>query len=860
MADAKRTIELVFEGVDNTGAAVQSALRNTGNLTDGMQSVTQPFADVTAAALKFEAAILATGAAVTAFSVTAAADFQSAAIDLQKVLGENESVDAFKDQALELSSAYGVAAKDVLSSIADFKQAGFTAEEAAQLTKASLDLVIAGGIDAEQASLGLVAALKGFGSEASQSANIVDLLNAVSNEYGATVAQLLEGFSTLSPVARTAGLSLEATIGVLTPGIEVFQSGSEVANSLRTAFLRLQDDSQPVTDALEALGVSQKNANGELRSGRDIFFEVAQALRETDDSQQTYLASQLVGIQRTSQFLAVVNGLDTALRISGDGFQFAGSAAKEVEAQLAGFESTIDRLQEGFRNLGIAIGTPLLDDLGGVAEGVSAIFSAIGESLDAGALSEITDFIEAEFTNLAVTLEGIAAALPDALSQADLTGFIDGLEAVRDAVTGLFDGLDLTDANDLARAITFVGESFEGLSRFSAGVIESFQPLFQFFAGLAERASEGAESLDSLGRAFGIASQVNLFAGAVAGVVPVLEALLAILVVKQGVGLVGALGSLAGKLGGQTGVVALLGRLSAVGAAGGAGFALGKLADEATRTATGTGLSDRLSDWLTTFTDLNAQAERLVETTVPSADAQAAAIREADEAMQSFSGNIDQAVDFWGEFGSESGRVTATLQSYGDAAAAASESTEKLGADGQALTGYFSVVESGARGVASALDELSGLSDALQVELAIANLESQTEIAVAGLEADAKKTVAAFDSISVSVQSTGDAITDLFGLLGDGNISKLDKIDLRKQLDEENDRRQESFDLQKKLTDAQIDEARARVAALSRGDALIKVNGDGLAPHLEAFMWEVLEAIQVRVNAQGYEMLLGAGA
>ena len=34
-------------------------------------------------------------------------------------------------------------------------------------------------------------------------------------------------------------------------------------------------------------------------------------------------------------------------------------------------------------------------------------------------------------------------------------------------------------------------------------------------------------------------------------------------------------------------------------------------------------------------------------------------------------------------------------------------------------------------------------------------------------------------------------------------------------------------------------------------------NGDGLQPHLEAFMWEILEAIQVRVNADGYEMLLG---
>ena len=38
---------------------------------------------------------------------------------------------------------------------------------------------------------------------------------------------------------------------------------------------------------------------------------------------------------------------------------------------------------------------------------------------------------------------------------------------------------------------------------------------------------------------------------------------------------------------------------------------------------------------------------------------------------------------------------------------------------------------------------------------------------------------------------------------------------------------------------------------------MIKVDGAGLQPHLEAFMWEVLKAIQVRVNADGLKMLLG---
>jgi len=59
------------------------------------------------------------------------------------------------------------------------------------------------------------------------------------------------------------------------------------------------------------------------------------------------------------------------------------------------------------------------------------------------------------------------------------------------------------------------------------------------------------------------------------------------------------------------------------------------------------------------------------------------------------------------------------------------------------------------------------------------------------------------------------------------------------------------------LTEAQVDYLRAKADSLQRGDALIQVDGAGLQPHLEAFMWEILRTIQVRVNQDGLEMLLG---
>ena len=851
-SDAQRTIELVFQGTDKTAAAVQSAIKNTREFSSSIESATQPIADFTTNALKIEAALLSAGAAIGAFSIKLASDFQTSLTDLQKVLSDTDNIEQYRDLAFELSEAYGVSSNDVLAAIANYKQAGFTAEEAATLTKSGLDLVIAGNIEAARSSDLLVASIKGFGAEAADSTQIVDLLNAVSNNYAATVEQLLEGFSTLSPIASAAGFSLQETIAVLTPGIEVFQSGSEVANALRKAFTDLVSDNKRVVETLAALGVAQRDANGELRSARDIYFDVAVALQNADENQRVYLASQLVGSQRSAQFLAVTDGLSKSLTIAGDSFEFVGSAAKEVAAQLSTAENAGNRAVQTFKNLLINLGTPLLDEYSGIADAISAIFKALGDSLASGdgGISDLVAFAESQFGRLQESLETVARNLPAALEIADFSGFIDGLKAISGAFDLLFEGVDLSTAEGLASVITSIGFAFEGLSQFSAGVIESFKPLFDAITNVAG----GLLDLDSglfktAGEFAGFVTQANLLAGGINSLLPSIEALLNILVIRQGIGLVGGLANAATAAGGLAGALSSAGL---IGAAGAAGAAIGTLANKATELATGTSLSTRLVDWAISMgflddaaTDvvqgLNSSSEAIQDTGL-SADAAAASIAAADAEMQNIVNSTGFALDAVGDFGDEIYGVkdgVGTLYDLSGALAQIPETTDEATQSVQAF---------------------QAATEQITLEEKLALIEAQTAITVATIEADARKVVAAFESINTTIESTGTSITSLFGLLGDDSISKLDKLDISDQIEIENERREEALKLQEKLLKAQIAEVNARTAAFRRGNAAITVNGDGLQPHLEAFMFEILSAIQVQVNAQGYELLLGAGA
>jgi phage-related minor tail protein len=230
MADTAKTVEIIFSGIDNVSAMTTKIGSDITDLGQGVSDITAPLANAAEALIKFEGALAALAAGGLVYAFNASKNFESAQIDLDKVLRDGESSEAAARSAIELSDAYGSASTEILQSTAEFKQAGFDLDAAMKLTKDSMDLVIAGGLDAADASNLLVAAMKGFGLEADQANRYTDLLNNTSENYATNVEELARGMARLSPVATAMGFSLEETAGALTPvyrGIQVWSRGSK---------------------------------------------------------------------------------------------------------------------------------------------------------------------------------------------------------------------------------------------------------------------------------------------------------------------------------------------------------------------------------------------------------------------------------------------------------------------------------------------------------------------------------------------------------------------------------------------------------------------------------------------------------
>jgi hypothetical protein len=141
----------------------------------------------------------------------------------------------------------------------------------------------------------------------------------------------------------------------------------------------------------------------------------------------------------------------------------------------------------------------------------------------------------------------------------------------------------------------------------------------------------------------------------------------------------------------------------------------------------------------------------------------------------------------------------------------------------------------------------------------IKNIEARVALDIAQAQASAQVITATFESLGNTVTSTGDVISSALGALPNiGGFYGLEQLELiEAQLDKENTYREDALKLQKDLTAATIENLRAKTQAMQSGNALIQIDGAGLQPHLEAFMWEILQTIQVRVNADGLDLLVG---
>ncbi|MCD1631346.1 phage tail tape measure protein [Marinobacter shengliensis] len=920
MADLKKTVELIFGGVDNTGGAISSVGRGLDSLVDKTGNVTGFLADITDSIVKLDLALAAAGVGITAFAVKLSDDFDTAFGEIATLIGQPaDNLRDFQAQILEYSERSTASLDQITSATYGAISAGVDYQNSLELIAAAEQLAIAGKADLGDTTTALVSTMNAFGASADEAGAYADTFFTTVQLGQTTIPELSSSIGRLAPVANAAGLSFDemaAAIATITASTGL--STAETITGIAASINAIISPSKQASDLAEELGL-EFNATALAAKGYAGFLE--EMADKTGGS-----------IEATSRLLGNKQALVPVLSLTGAAAEsFADNMSKyEVNAGAASTASkelinTLGNLGQTLRNnvesALIGLGARLTDETRSSVKSITSIFNSLGDEikLEDGAFAPILDGLEGLAQDIDRKLQVIAQNFPEALSGLDLTGLLSAFgdlgDELGDLFTGLFGNVDLSTVEGLQAAMQRVVDAFTALVQISAGIADGLQPLFRAIGrGIEEFEKLDDSTMRSIGEILGLGKAIDTVLPAIGGLAGGLESI--------GTGLTALAGAqgfkaLLGNLESVRTIASGAGRFGLVGAAligsAGAGYGIGTLLNEyiigpledyfgnsiggwlydllnadeiakleaefngfgnqveatARETEELRRLNDRLADSLDNTKQaaeldidaLNKRAAELVE----NANQQ----RLLNDSLSGYSGNqrdattaIEELTDAVSESGGALGEISRTTKELSD-----NNRSLQLGYDettGKINSFSGTIVKSGKSidDTAKKTEELVKQSEAYQLKLLdiasnerIAVIESKVKLDIAEVEANAQRVEAIAKTISDTFESTGSVITDLFG--GFDDASRTTQIELSKQIREEQAMRKQALDDQSKLTQAEVDYIRQKTRALQRGDAMIKVDGAGLQPHLEAFMFEILREIQVRVNADGEEMLLG---
>jgi TP901 family phage tail tape measure protein len=257
------------------------------------------FTNVTSSATWQAAAVgaAAIGAGLVS-SVRVAMDFEkSMSAVAAKTQAGQEDMAKLTELAKDLGRSTQFSAKEVADGMDFLAMAGFKVNDVLTAMPGLLDLAAAGNLDLASTADIVSNILGGMNMEAAETGRVSDVLAKAATSSNVSVGMLGETFKFVAPVAAQAGAGLEdvaAAAGLLgDAGIQ----GSEAGTGLRSVLLRLAAPPTEAAKALERLGVSTKDASGNMRPFGEILADVDHSMKDLNlgSAEQIEIQNALFG-------------------------------------------------------------------------------------------------------------------------------------------------------------------------------------------------------------------------------------------------------------------------------------------------------------------------------------------------------------------------------------------------------------------------------------------------------------------------------------------------------------------------------------------------------------------------------------
>ena len=342
-----------------------------------------------------------------------AQDLNESLNNIRIVTGQNiEQMATFAKEANKAAQALSTTTTEYTDASLIYYQQGLSDSEVAKRTEVTIKMANAAGQSAQIVSDQLTAVWNNFYDGSKSLEYYADVMTALGAATASSTDEIAGGLEKFAAIGETIGLSYEyAASALATITSNTRQSEEVVGTALKTIFARIQglnlgetlDDGTSLNKysaALEKVGISIFEQNGEIKKMDNILDEMAAKWGTLAKDQQIALAQTVAGVRQYTQLIALMDNwdvgdsdsmvanLDTAYNATGalqeqadiyaESWEAARdrvtAAAEEIYNQLLNDEFFID-LNNGFAGF-LNIVSNTIDTLGGLP-GVLTVASSI---------------------------------------------------------------------------------------------------------------------------------------------------------------------------------------------------------------------------------------------------------------------------------------------------------------------------------------------------------------------------------------------------------------------------------------------------------------------------------------------------
>jgi TP901 family phage tail tape measure protein len=534
-AEAREAINVL----NQTGKSLIKFGNNAQKIGQGLNATFAPLMRVMAGV---GASLTAATAALAGAALNIGGSFEDAMLKVKGVAGAtDEEFTRLIEKARQLGADLPITAQQAAQAMYSMASAGMSVQEILDAINGIVNLSISQGYDLAATTDVVVSTLSSFGMTADEAGRVADVFSNAISSSQLNMEKLGYAMRYAAPIANSLGLSIEQTVAAMEALANAGLKGEQIGTYLRGILTVFVDPSTDAKAALDALGVSLRDAGGRVRNFVDILKDMKAAGAGAEDF------ATIFGRELSAAGAILVTASDRLQEFE-QGLHKAGRTQELLNEQMASFQNIVKSAKSAMEENLLVIFDGIQDRAKGFVSGLrqiaqefarwnketqatSKIIQAFFEGLGLGAVSvdsvrEKLEQIDVEKLSekFAKFGEGIAAFLKSLKDLAEKIPWGMLAEHLDEITTVIVVGWAAGKIATIAGSITILGQAFLRLATAvktfatasamanAGGLIGSGGPLIATLSGFSaalagavaiiaatpEKIDETTESMDDL--------------------------------------------------------------------------------------------------------------------------------------------------------------------------------------------------------------------------------------------------------------------------------------------------------------------------------------------------------------------------